>query len=108
MYPMMPHMAASSALVLPHLLPHALGPARLDHLPSPPQSQRICRHVLRHNRARPDHGAASDRDRRDQGPVAPDASVAADDRIMILVPVIVGRDGALPDADAATELRVIE
>src|SRR3989454_7741144 len=56
MYPMMPHMTVSSALVLSHLLPHALGPARLDHLPGPPERQRVRRHVLRHDRARPDHG----------------------------------------------------
>src|SRR2546426_253512 len=58
MYPMMPHMTVSSALVLSHLLPHALGPARLDHLPGPPERQRVRRHVLRHDRARPDHAPA--------------------------------------------------
>src|SRR2546422_3012700 len=72
MYPMMPHMTVSSALVLSHLLPHALGPARLDHLPGPPERQRVRRHVLRHDRARPDHGPAPDRDRRHQGHVAAD------------------------------------
>src|SRR5437667_7733606 len=108
LYPMMPHMAASSALVFPGLLPPRLSPARLNHLSGPPERQRVRRDILRHDRARRDHGPAPDRDRRHQGHVAADEGVFPDHRPVLVVPVIVARDGARTDIDAAADLRVAE
>ena len=70
--------------------------------------ERARRHVLADHRAAAGHGTVPDPDRRHEGVVGAGLGALADDRAVLLLPVVVGEDRARADVGALTDLRVAD
>src|ERR1022692_4203637 len=85
----------------------ALGrPAFFDDLLAAPQRQCIGRNILRDARSRPNVGALSDANRRNQGGIASNERAVFNHGAVLVHAIVIAGDGARPDVDAFANLGV--
>src|SRR5699024_1515119 len=75
-------------------------------LPRPTDGQLASRRIPVHGRSGADESAGTDLDRRHQTTVGPDEGFIADDRPVLVDPVIVAGNGARTNVDAVTDGRI--
>src|SRR5262245_32042862 len=97
-----PVLLAVLALRLARAAP--LAPALEVPLPPGRDRDRVLRHGLGDRRAGGHEGARLKHERRDQVRIAADADALADRGAMLLLPVVVHRDGAAAEGGARTDV----